>query len=90
MIGGDSAFAGGGNTIGRTWSSTTAATGSSLASSFRRDWAWRALVALARKRSTNAVRRLRCSSCLRASLSVERLAFAPLALERACSRRGTA
>jgi hypothetical protein len=39
MIGGDSGFAGGGNSIGRTSSATAAAAGSSFASSLRRDCA---------------------------------------------------
>ena len=82
MIGGDSGFAGGGNAIGRTSSATIAAIGSSFASILSRDCAWRALVALARKRSTKACRCLRCASCFLASLSVERLALAALALER--------
>ena len=81
MIGGDSGFAGGGISIGRTSSATTAAIGSSLASSFNRDCAWRALVALARKRSTNAVSRRRSRLLLLGELEIERLALAALALE---------
>ena len=46
-----------------------------------RDCACRALVALARKRSTKACRCLRCASCFLVDLLVERLPFAALALE---------
>ncbi len=81
MIGGDSGLSGEGIVISRTSSSMRTSIGCSLASSLRRDCAWRALVALARKRSTKAVSRLRCGVLLLGETEVEREALVALALE---------
>ena len=62
-IGGLSGRAGEGRWKGMTWLSTMAAIGFIRSSIFSRDWAWLALVAEARKRSTKLCRCLRCSSC---------------------------
>ena len=90
MIGGDSGFSGARkvnrpHVVGRPWRSI----GSSLASILTRDCAWRALLALARKRSTKACRCLRCASCFLA-VGVEHHAVRALALERRYSRRDRA
>ena len=73
MIGGDSIFSGVGNVISRTSWVTSAVTGFIRSSIFTRDCAWRALEALALKRSTKACSRLRSSAwrlaCLASSIS---------------------
>ena len=69
MIGGLSFLAIGGQRNGATVSSTAEAIGSILASIFKRDCAWVALVADARKRSTKLCRCLRRSSCFLSALA---------------------